>query len=495
LRLGSEHLRFLRGAAYTSSRMSGIVRGGRVGRYVLVHELGEGGMGTVWLAHPHDAPDQLYAVKTVSAQYAADPRVCAMFVKEATLAALVDHPNVVRLHDVGVHQSVPFYVMEWIDGHSLRDVARTVGETGEPVPAGIAMRIAADLCGGLHAAHELRDENGELLGLVHRDVSPHNVLVTFEGVAKLIDFGVAKARDLASGRESSVCAGLKGKVRYMAPEQALEEPIDRRADLFSVGAILFQLLTGRAPLEGPNELAVINALLSTAPIFVPEDLPEPVQWILRRALARKPEQRFADAAEMQDAIELALVELGEPDSHADVAECLAWIDPRDPDQEVTSLHAAARPPEKTKLIEPQTSMLPRSVLPPPPLPAPSVEPAPLHYQLTGSNVIPARKSSLPDDDPVRRSDPGAWRFVAIGAAFVGLLGLAAALLVGEAAQPKREAPPAPVETAETPAAGATPSPTMTTPIIELGDLDESKPSATPRSRTRRTGAQPAKSGR
>jgi eukaryotic-like serine/threonine-protein kinase len=476
--------------------MSGIVRGSRVGRYVLVQELGEGGMGSVWLAHPHDAPDQLYAVKTVSAQYAADARVCAMFVKEATLAALVDHPNVVRLYDVGVHQSVPFYVMEWIDGHSLRDVARTVGETGEAVPAGIAMRIAADLCGGLHAAHELKDENGKLLGLVHRDVSPHNVLVTFEGIAKLIDFGVAKARDLASGRESSVCAGLKGKVRYMAPEQALEEPIDRRADLFSVGAILFQLLTGRAPLEGPNELAIINALLSPAPIFVPEDLPEPVQWILRRALARRPEQRFSDAAEMQNAIELALVELGEPDTHADVAECLASIDPRDPDEEVTSLHGAARPPAKTALLEPQTSLLPSAALPAAPVPPPVVEAPPLHYQLTGSNVIPARKSSLPDDDPVRRSDPAAWRFVAIGAAFVGLLGLAAALLVNEATPPKREAKPAPLETPEileTPAAVAPPSPTMTTPIIELGDLDESKPSATPRSRTRRAGA-PAKSG-
>jgi eukaryotic-like serine/threonine-protein kinase len=472
--------------------MTGIVRGGRLGRYVLVQELGEGGMGTVWLAHPHDAPDQLYAIKTVSTQYAADPRVCAMFVKEATLAAMVDHPNVVRLYDVGVHQSVPFYVMEWIDGHSLRNVARISSEAEKPVPAGIALRIAADLCGGLHAAHELRGENGQLLGFVHRDVSPHNVLVTFEGVPKLIDFGVAKARDLASGRESSVCAGLKGKVRYMAPEQALEEPIDRRADLFSVGAILFQLLTGRAPLEGPNELAVINALLSTAPIFVPEDLPEPVQWILRRALARKPEQRFADAAEMQNAIELALVELGEPDSHADVAQCLAWIDPRDPDEEQTSIHAAARPPAQTAILD-QPSTLPKAVLPMPLPPQPSVEPAPLNYRLTGSNAIPARQSSLPDDDAIRRRDPAAWRFVAIGAAFVGLLGLAAALLVGEATPPKHEAAPAPTETAETPAA-VTPAPTQTTPIIEIGDLDESKPSSTPKSRTRRTGAQPAKSG-
>ena len=218
--------------------MGAIARGQRVGRYELVQILGEGGMGTVWLAHPYDAPDQLYAVKTVSAQYTSDPRVCTMFVKEASLAAAIDHPNVVRLYDVGLHDDVPFFVMEWIDGFKLRNVARTVADSGERVPPGIALRIAADLCAGLHAAHELRGEDGQHLGLVHRDVSPHNVLVTREGVAKLIDFGVAKARDLATGSDHSVCGGLKGKVRYMAPEQALEKEIDRRADLFSVGAIV-----------------------------------------------------------------------------------------------------------------------------------------------------------------------------------------------------------------------------------------------------------------
>ncbi len=267
--------------------MGGITSGHRVGRYELVQLLGEGGMGTVWLAHPFDDPDQLYAVKTVSAQYATDQRVCAMFVKEASLAAAIDHPNVVRLFDVGIHVGVPFFVMEWVDGFSLRKIAQRVVETGERVPPSIALRIASDMCGGLHAAHELCGDDGEHLELVHRDVSPHNVLVTPEGVAKLIDFGVAKARDLASNTAESVSGGLKGKVRYMAPEQALEKEIDRRADLFSVGAVIYQLLTGRAPFEGPNELAIINALLSTNPVFVPDNLPEPVQWILRRALARR----------------------------------------------------------------------------------------------------------------------------------------------------------------------------------------------------------------
>src|SRR5262245_43631252 len=145
--------------------MAAIARGERVGRYELVQRLGEGGMGTVWLAHPYDAPDQLFAVKTVSPQHASDARVCTMFVKEASLAASIDHPNVVRLYDVGLHDDVPFFVMEWIDGFSLREVARTVTDSGQRVPPAIALRIAADLCGGLHAAHELRGDDGQVVGL------------------------------------------------------------------------------------------------------------------------------------------------------------------------------------------------------------------------------------------------------------------------------------------------------------------------------------------
>jgi serine/threonine-protein kinase len=472
--------------------MSGVTRGQRVGRYELVQLLGEGGMGTVWLAHPFDAPEQLYAVKTVSAQYAADARVCTMFVKEAQLAAAIDHPNVVHLYDVGLHDDAPFFVMEWIDGYSLREIARTVTDTGERVPPQIALRIASDLCGGLHAAHELQSDDGEPLGLVHRDVSPHNVLVTRGGVAKLIDFGVAKARDLATGNDASVCGGLKGKVRYMAPEQALEKQIDRRADLFSVGAVVYQLLTGRAPFEGPNELAIINALLSTNPVYVPETLPEPVQWILRRALSRRPEQRFADAAEMQNAIELALVELGQPDTHADVAECLAWFDRRkdgepEAEEEITS-------ERRLQLSAPGATYRPSSH------PSP-----PLAFAMPTDGTVPARQSSLVDDDaPPRRSyrdSTDSWRFVLLGAGFVGLLGIGAIFLVRDAPagrKPSSEAasqvepPPAPVSTSGALQPNGV---STTTPIIDFGDLDDGKPQTPkPRRRAATSGQAPAGGG-
>ncbi|MBX3227630.1 MAG: serine/threonine protein kinase [Labilithrix sp.] len=440
-------------------------------------------MGTVWLAHPYDDPNQLYAVKTVSPQFARDPAVCGMFVKEASLAAALDHPNVVRLYDVGIHDDVPFFVMEWVDGFSLRDVAKAVVETGERVPPSIALRIGSDMCGGLHAAHELCGDDGHHLGLVHRDISPHNVLVARDGVSKIIDFGVAKARDLATNTEESMVGGLKGKVRYMAPEQALEREIDRRADLFSVGAVLYQLLTGRAPFEGPNEMAIINALMSTNPVYVPDDLPEPVQWILRRALARRPENRFGDAAEMQNAIELALVEMGAPDKHYDVAECLAWFVPLgDPPEYVTaSRRALPIDPDPDDLGTPV-----RSTNSPPPL------------AFAGPNETgPARRMSLIDVDEIamqqrsrRSSGGGAMRALFIAAGAVVILGGGVVYALHDDAPKdddwgKKSAAddPGTTELDNAPLGSSTAVPTATTvtpstPIIDVGDVeDNTKPDA------------------
>lgn len=437
-------------------------------------------MGTVWLAHPFDDPDTFYAVKTVSPQFARDPRVCGMFVKEASLAAAIEHPNVVHLFDVGIHDDVPYFVMEWVDGCSLREVARRVVETGEPVPPSIALRIAADMCAGLHAAHELTDDHGHPLGLVHRDVSPHNVLVTREGVSKLIDFGVAKARDLATNTEDSMVGGLKGKVRYMAPEQAMEKDIDRRADIFSVGAVTYQLLTGRAPFEGPNEIAIINSLLSTNPVYVPEELPEPVQWILRRALARRPENRFSDAAEMQNAIELALVEMGAPDKYPDVAECLAWfVPPTEPLEAITASRKHHYPPPDDH-EELATELRNRASQSPPPPPLAFAGP---------SQSIPPRRPSYVDPDEIAlqqrasKRSGGGMRFILLAGAAVGVLGIGAAMLVkdpspsdhasGDRTSPTEieSAPITPATTVVAPAPAPQPATINTnTPIIDMGDL-------------------------
>jgi serine/threonine-protein kinase len=466
--------------------MGALTRGQRVDRYVLLEALGEGGMGTVWLAHPYDAPEQLVAIKMVLAEYTSDPRVCAMFVKEASLAASINHTNVVHLFDVGLHEDTPFFVMEWIDGYALRDVAGVVADTGDRVPPAIALRIASDLCAGLHAAHELRGDDGQPLGLVHRDVSPHNVLITRGGVAKLIDFGVAKARDLATGSDQSVCGGIKGKVRYMAPEQALEKVIDRRADLFSVGAIMFQLLTGRTPFEASSELAVINQLVSTNPVFVPNDLPEPVQWILRRALARRPENRFNDAQEMQDAIEVALAELQQPDSHADVAECLAWFHPLEEER----VHRGGASSVGFDSVRPTREPL-------------TTHSPPLAFA-TPKNAIPAAVGPVVQDDVMfemtrrqrtHEANASSWRFVLLGAAFVGVLGFGAALLVKESPTRAKAATHELAADLDEPATlpSAIPStiaaaPPITTPILDIGDLEDSRAKHSAKPKVRRATA-------
>jgi serine/threonine-protein kinase len=338
------------------------------------------------------------------------------------------------------------------------------------------------------------------------------VLVTRDGIAKLIDFGVAKARDLASGNDISVCAGLKGKVRYMAPEQALDKTIDRRADLFSVGAIVYQLLTGRAPFEGPNELAIINALLSTNPVYVPDTLPEPVQWILRRALSRRPEQRFEDAAEMQNAIELALVELAQPDAHEAVAECLGWIS-GEVEEPTSALPHPGGDEDDDDGSEDETTAERRAMLDsgflhdgaPAPSPPTTRPPSPpLAFAMPAAETVPARQSSLADDEPPLAHYPAAaaatassFRFILLGAGFVGLLGVGAAMLVRDGpasdshrasasettAQVETPSPPVPAATEIVPSGVST-----TTPIIELGDLDDGKPAATPRPRKRSSSA-------
>src|ERR1700733_6073100 len=179
-------------------------------------------MAAVWLARHrgHRLMDRLVVVKTILPQFATQEVFQTMFIDEARVAAAIDHPNVARTLDVGENdEDLLYLVMEWIDGESLSRLQRAVEKNGAKLPAGLVLRLLADCCAGLHAAHELRDKAGNPLGVVHRDVSPQNVLVSTAGVAKLIDFGVAKARDRASDGTSA--GQLKGKGRYMSPEQAL----------------------------------------------------------------------------------------------------------------------------------------------------------------------------------------------------------------------------------------------------------------------------------
>lgn len=294
--------------------------GYRLDRYELLCPLAYGGMASVWLARfgGRLGFERLVVIKMILPQYSQDPRFQEMFLDEARIASKIEHSNVARILDVGEHEDNYFIVMEWVDGDSLSKVLRAAEQRKQRVPPGIALRIIADAAAGLHAAHELTDRDGTHLGVVHRDVSPQNILIANNGTTVIIDFGVAKARDRVSQETSA--GQLKGKIRYMAPEQALGKNLDHRADVWALGAMLYEMFTGLPPYDGPNEVATLHKLTSgERPPPLPRTMPEVLRAVVERALAYDPDQRFATALELNLALEGAMVEINEPTTPAIVA--------------------------------------------------------------------------------------------------------------------------------------------------------------------------------
>jgi serine/threonine-protein kinase len=267
-------------------------------------------MAHVWLGRfkGKHGFEKLVAVKTILPEHALDERFRNMFLDEARIASGVEHPNVAKILDLGEWRDCLYLVMEYVDGDSLSRLRRSVEKRNIKLPLPLALRILADTCAGLHAAHDLRAEDNALLNVVHRDISPQNVLIPTNGVSKLIDFGVAKARHRL-GEETS--AGFaKGKSRYMSPEQALSKPVDRRADLFAVGAMAYEMFEGNAPYDGPNDMARLHALITGEPIKAVKKAPhQAIEKIIIKALAREPDERYSTANEMRVAIEDAMVQL------------------------------------------------------------------------------------------------------------------------------------------------------------------------------------------
>lgn len=306
-----------------SDRPSPLEPGYRIDRYELLYALAEGGMGTVWVARLQGKHgfEKLFAVKTILPRYAADSSFRAMFLDEARIASAIDHPNVAQILDLAEQHGMLYQIMEYVEGESVQRLLRIAEKNGEKMPRGVAMRIVADTCAGLHAAHELVDELGRPRDVVHRDVTPHNVLVSLAGVAKLIDFGIAKARGRLAGETSH--GVLKGKIRYTPPEQAFGQGIDRRADVWAVAAMLRVMLTGEPPYHGDGEMDLLRALLSKdPPTPLPADMPAPIARVLDRALQPDPANRYPTAVALQDAIEHAMAELGTPCTTANVG---AWV--------------------------------------------------------------------------------------------------------------------------------------------------------------------------
>ncbi len=286
--------------ASTGSVMEALAVGKTVGRYDLIHRLGHGGMAAVFLGRATGRAgfEKLVAVKVIHPHLGAEPEFVEMFLDEARIAARICHPHVVEIHDLGDDDGVFYMVMEYVEGETLASLLRQLRKQDEHLPISAVLQIAADACEGLAAAHDLTDAEGRPMHLVHRDVSPHNLLVGMDGRVKVVDFGIAKA----TGRRSSTRTGqLRGKLAYMSPEQAGGESIDHRTDLFALGSVIWELLTNDRLFVAETEsetLARVHACVLSDIREVRSDIPEPIAAFMAKALARDPDERFASAHDM-----------------------------------------------------------------------------------------------------------------------------------------------------------------------------------------------------
>ena len=271
-----------------------------LGSYQVIRKLGSGGMAEVFLAAQHMAGDveRLVVVKAMLPHLADDDRFVQMFLREARIAALLSHPNIVQIYDVSVIEGRPCIVMEFLRGRDLWHVVRRLAKRSERVRPAAASAIMAQAASGLDYAHRKRDDRGQRLDLVHRDISPHNLFLTREGHVRVLDFGIAKSRYQQQRTQSGV---LKGKLPYMAPEQARGKDLDGRTDQFALGVILWEMLTGRRLFAREDPFQTMNSLFHMEvppPSSIATDVPAQLDAICLRALSRDRDQRYGTCEEL-----------------------------------------------------------------------------------------------------------------------------------------------------------------------------------------------------
>jgi serine/threonine-protein kinase len=296
----------------------GVLSGRTVGRYQLFLPIGAGGMAQVWAARPKTGGlARTVAMKLVLPEFAEDAEYGKMFVDEAMVASAVRHPNVCEIHELGRDGDLLFMVLEWIAGDSLTGLLSR-GTEFRPLPDDIAARIASEACAGLHAAHEAIGPDGQPLGIVHRDVSPPNILVSMQGHVKVSDFGIAKARYQLHSKTRT--GEIKGKFAYIPPEQILGRGVDRRADVYAMGCVLYVATLGLRPFGGgAGALGKIVQGQYLKPSELRPKYPKGLEAIIERALMADPARRFQTAEEMRHALETWLVESGRIVVDSDVA--------------------------------------------------------------------------------------------------------------------------------------------------------------------------------
>ncbi|HYH97554.1 serine/threonine-protein kinase [Hyalangium sp.] len=275
------------------------------GNYQLLKKLATGGMAQIYLARRKgpEASDELVVVKRILPHLGENKEFVQMFLDEAKIAARLAHPNIVAVYDLGAQDESFFIAMEYIHGEDVRRMCKRANAQGLELPVPLACRIVIDACAGLDYAHKKTDPTGKPLNIVHRDISPQNILVSFQGEVKVVDFGIAKAADQATVTRSGV---LKGKYSYMSPEQAAGKRVDCRSDVFALGVVLYELLTGTRLFKRASDMQTLSAVAEcnvTLPSQVNPRVPVDLDPIVMKALAKEPEQRYAEASQLQDRLE------------------------------------------------------------------------------------------------------------------------------------------------------------------------------------------------
>ena len=275
--------------------------GTQLGKYRVIHRIAFGGMAEIYLALASGIQgfEKYVVLKRILPQFAANHELIRMFLQEARLAAILDHANIAQVHDIGEQGGVFFFTMEYLHGEDGRRIMKGLAERQEAMPLEHAIHILIDAAAGVHFAHEKKGPDGNSLGIVHRDLSPSNIVVTYAGGVKVVDFGVAK---IAADPELSGRYSLKGKLAYMSPEQIAQGAVDRRSDVFSLGIVLYELTTRTRLFKAPNEVETMKQVLD-AKVVKPSEVvpgyPPELERIVMRALERSADRRYQTARELQ----------------------------------------------------------------------------------------------------------------------------------------------------------------------------------------------------
>jgi len=332
----------------------------KFGKYLLIDKIGSGGMAELFLAKQTGLKgfEKVMAIKRILPHLTEDQEFVSMFINEAKLAALLSHQNIVQIYDLGSVALIYYIAMEYVMGKDLRTVLSKSRSNDHPLPISYTLQIISKVLSGLDYAHRQKDLRGRELNLVHRDVSPQNILVSYEGEVKLVDFGIAKAASQGTETRTGM---LKGKLAYMSPEQAWGKPIDRRSDIFAVGIVLYEMLSGTRLFKSENELSTLEKVREATvepPTSLNPEISKKLEALILKALAKDPKDRYQTAAEMEAAIETYMISQGHSLSPISLSQYLHQLFQQEILQDTDRFHIASTVTEATDIEQQSTLMRP-----------------------------------------------------------------------------------------------------------------------------------------